>query len=129
VGALDRGERAEVSNNDSVNFVLNAGRLVKLTMLVDDNVDAAVGSLANKFGSPSKTLILSSQNDDGGKWQNRQFVWDTPNIYVRLYQDNNPFLPDHRLLLVVESHAEFLLDDSAQSKNAAPSASASNVRP
>jgi len=129
VGALDRGERAEVSNNDSVNFVLDAGRLVKLTMLVDDSFDAAVGGLTNKFGSPSKTLVLNSQSKAGEKWQNRQFVWDTPDIHVRLYQDNNPSLPDHRLLLIVESHAEFLLDDSDQAKNAASSPSASNVRP
>jgi hypothetical protein len=128
VGALDRGERAEVSN-DSVNFVLDAGRLVKLTMLLDDGFDAAVGGLTTKFGSPSRTLALNSQSKAGEKWQNRQFVWDTPNIYVRLYQDNNPGLPDHRLLLVVESHAEFLLDDSAQEKNAVSSPSASNVRP
>ena len=65
----DRGERAEVSNNDSVNFVLDAGRLVKLTMLVDDSAEAAVGGLVNKFGSPSKTLVFSSQNRDGGKWE------------------------------------------------------------
>jgi hypothetical protein len=129
VGALDRGERAEVSNNDSVNFVLDAGRLVKLTMLVDDSFDAAVQGLTNKFGSRSKAMVLDSKNNVGQKWQNRQFVWDTPNIHVRLYQDNNPSQPDHRLLLIVESHAEFLLDDSDQAKKAFPSPSASNVTP
>ena len=128
VGALDRGERAEVSN-DSINFVLDAGRLVKLTMLVDDSFDAAVGGLTSKFGSPSKTLALNSQGKTGEKWQNHQIVWDTPNIHVRLYQDNNPSLPDHRLLIIAESHAEFLLDDSDQAKNAALSPSASNVTP
>ena len=129
VGALDRGERAEVSNNDSVNFVLDAGRLVKLTMLIDDSVDAVVGGLTNKFGNPSKTLAADLQNKSGDKWQNREFVWDWPNIHVRLYQDNNPALPDHKLLLVVESHAESLLDDSAQAKKAVSSPSASNVTP
>jgi hypothetical protein len=126
VGALDRGERAEVSNNDSVNFVLDAGRLVKVTMLVDDNLDAVVGGLTSKFGSPSQTQVLSSQSKDGGKWQNHQIVWDTPNIYIRLYQDNNPSLPDHRLLLIAESHAEFLLDDSTQAKYTASTHTAAN---
>jgi hypothetical protein len=35
---------------------------------------------------------------------------------VSIYQDNNPSLQDHRLLLIAESHAEHVLDDLDSSK-------------
>jgi hypothetical protein len=60
--------------------------------------------------------MLSSQNGAGAKWINWLHIWDTPGIYISLYQDNNPSLQDHRLLLIVESHAEHLLDNLDSSK-------------
>ncbi len=44
---------------------------------------------------------------------------------MSLYQDNNPSLQDHRLLLIVESHAEHVLDDLDSSKQQSSLASTS----
>jgi hypothetical protein len=119
-GALDRGERAELSTTGSMNFVLDGGKLVKLTMLVDDSFAGAAATLAAKFGSPSKDPVIPTQNGAGAKWQNRQYIWNLPSIYITLYEDNNPSQKDRRPLLVVKSLAEHLLDNADQSQRKEP---------
>jgi hypothetical protein len=119
-GALDRGERAELSTTGSANFVLDGGRLVKLTMLVDDSFYNAAAALAAKFGNPSKDTVTSSQDGSGARWQNHEYVWDTPSAYITLYEDNNPSLQDRRPLLIVKSLAEHLLDNSDHGQKTQP---------
>lgn len=114
IAALDRGQRAEVSTASSANFVLDAGRLVKFTVLVDGGVQAVSDGITRKFGPLSKLSALPVHDSSGLKWSNQLYTWDTSSVYVTLYQDNNPMLQDHRLLLVVESHAEHLLEDLNQ---------------
>jgi hypothetical protein len=127
IAAIERGQRAEVSTAGSANFVLDAGKLVKLTVLVDDTFENISNSLTQKFGSPSKKTPLSSHDSSGRKWENQLYLWDTPLIYLTIYQDNNPVLQDRRPLLVVESHAEHLLEDVGQSGR--PASVASSVAP
>lgn len=126
IAALDHGQRAEVSTA-SVNYVLDAGQLVKVTMLVDDSFQNVSDSLTKKFGPLSKKSSLPTHDSSGTKWENQLYTWDTPTIYMTLYQDNNPRMQDRRPLLVVESHAEHLLDDLNQSRR--PAAMASSVAP
>jgi len=116
MAALNGNGRAEMSTTGAINFVLDGGKLVKLTMLVDKPMDAAASDLRDKFGPQTKATMLSSQNGAGAKWINWLHTWDTPAIYASIYQDNNPSLQDHRLLLIVESHAEHVLDDLDSSK-------------
>jgi membrane-bound inhibitor of C-type lysozyme len=111
LGALNAGGRAEMSTTGSINFVLDGGKLVKLTMLVDKPMDAATSELTQKFGPQTKVTILPAQSASGAKWDNRLYIWETPSAYITLYQDNNPSMQDHRLLLMAESHAEHLLED------------------
>ena len=115
IAALDRGQRAEVSTAGSANFVLDAGRLVKFTVLVDGELQPVSDGLTKKFGPLSKVAALPVHDSSGAKWSNQLYTWDTSSVYVTLYQDNNPSLKDRRLLLIVESHAEHLLEDSNQS--------------
>ncbi|MGH9692217.1 MAG: hypothetical protein ACRD4C_14260 [Candidatus Acidiferrales bacterium] len=116
IAAIDRGQRAEVSNSASVNFVVDGGRLVKLTMLVDGDFDDVAADLTKKFGARSSEINLPSQNEMGAKWQNHLVVWDTPNVYVTLYKDNNPSLQDQRAVLIAESQAEHLAEDVQPAK-------------
>lgn len=111
IAALDRGQRAEVSTATAANYVLDAGKLVKLTMLVSESFEATSDALSKKFGALPKRTTLPSHNASGTKWDNQLYTWDTPIIYATLYLDNNPVLQDHRPLLIVESHAEHLIDN------------------
>jgi hypothetical protein len=119
IAALNEGGRAELSTTDSVNFVLDGGKLVKLTTLVDKPMDAAVSDLTQKFGPQTRVTLLPSGDGAGARWNNRLDVWDAPGAYITLYQDNNPSMRDHRLLLMAESHAEHLLEDMDSSKQPA----------
>jgi hypothetical protein len=127
MAALHGSGRAEMSTTGAINFVLDGGKLVKLTMLVDKPMDVATSDLRNRFGPQTKATMLSSQNGAGSKWINWLHIWDTPAIYISLYQDNNPSLQDHRLLIIVESHAEHVLDDLDSSKQ--PTSIASSAAP
>ena len=109
--ALKTGGRAELSTSDSMNFVLDGGKLVKLALLVDKPMDEARSDLAQKFGPETKASVLPSQNGAGAKWENRTYIWDLPSVYITLYQDNNPSLQDRRPLLTAESHAEHVLEN------------------
>ena len=127
IAAIEHGQRAEVSTAGSANFVLDAGKLVKLTVLVDDTFENICNSLTQKFGTPSKKTSLPSHDPSGKKWENQLYLWDTPLIYLTIYEDNNPALQDRRPLLAVESHAEHLLEDVGQSGG--PDSVASSVVP
>jgi len=107
LAALDHGQRAEISTSNSINFVLDGGKLVKLTMLVDDAPDAIRVDLTKKFGLQPRETTIPGQNYLGAKWENRSFAWDTPDAYVTLYEDNNPSIQDRRPVLVVESRASY----------------------
>jgi len=120
LAAVDSGGRAEVSTETSrdldnpdrpiisIEFVLDKGKVVKVTLPVDD-----VAEITKKFGPPNRENVIPSQNAAGTKWEDRLTVWDTPGVYVTLYQDNNPSLQDHRPLFVMESTEEHARDDAA----------------
>jgi hypothetical protein len=111
--AVEKGQRAELStavpadldhpevSNDTRNFVLDGGQLVKITLSVND-----VAEVMNTFGKPSSDTVTQHHNDSGAQWENRLCVWEMPSGYVTLDADNNPRLQDHRPLLVLESRAE-----------------------
>lgn len=123
IGALDRGQRTEMSTSNSMDFVLDAGRLVKLTLLVSENTDQAAQTLSQKFGSQATATNVPGHNGSGTQWQNRLFVWNGSTTYATLYEDNNPGLQDHHPVLVVESQSEHILDQASAGKNAQPLAS------
>lgn len=92
IGAIERGERAEISAltspglddpdapRDTINFVLDGKKLVKLTMSVKDAADAA-----KIFGPSSRESALPAGNRAGEKWVNHLTVWEAPDVYATLY--------------------------------------------
>jgi len=125
--ALNAGGRAEVSTTGSINFVLDGGKLAKLTMLVDESIDTAASDLTQKFGPQTQVTLLPARNSAGAQWDNRLCVWDTPVAYITVYQDNNPSMQDQRLVLTVETHAEHLLENLDSSKQPVSFASAADA--
>jgi hypothetical protein len=113
LAAIDSGARAEVSteipagldNPDqpvtSIEFVLDGGKVVKLSLPVND-----IPEIMKKFGPPTHESVLPSHNAAGAKWEDHLSVWDASGVYITLYQDNNPVVEDHRPLLVMESTEE-----------------------
>jgi hypothetical protein len=110
--AVEKGQRAEIStavpadldhpdSNDTYNFVIDGGKLVKITLSVND-----VAEVMKTYGKPTTETVTPHEGASGAKWENRQCVWDTPAGFVILDVDNNPRLQDHRPLLVVESREE-----------------------
>jgi len=111
--AVEKGQRAEIStavpadldhpeaSNDTRNFVLDSGQLVKITLSVND-----VAEVMNTFGKPTSDTVTQHHDDSGAQWENRLRVWEMPSGYVTMDADNNPRLQDHRPLLVLESRAE-----------------------
>jgi hypothetical protein len=120
LAAVDSGGRAEVSTETSrsldnpdrpvisIEFVLDKGKVVKVTLPVDD-----IAQVTKQFGAPTRENLIPSQNTAGTKWEDRLTVWDTPGVYVTLYQDNNPSAQDHRPLLVMESSEEHAREETA----------------
>jgi hypothetical protein len=106
LAALDGGQRAEISTSGAMAFVLDGGKLVRLTIPVDGVADAAMSELTKKFGPQPRKVTIQGQNIQGAKWENYLFAWDTPDAYVTLYQDNDPLLQGRRLLLVVEARSQ-----------------------
>jgi hypothetical protein len=106
LAALDGGERAEISISGATAFVLDGGKLVRLTTPVDGVADAAMAGIEKKFGAQPGKVTVQGQNTAGAKWENYLFTWDTPDALVTLYQDNDPLLRDRRLMLIVESHSQ-----------------------
>ncbi len=118
LAAVDNAQRAEVSTSspvdsdhpegdrDTTDFVLDGGKLVKISMLVNTAPD-----VLKNLGQPSSEKSIPTQNSSGAKWENHLTEWNTPTLYVSLYQDNNPSLHDHRLSLTLESPAEHARDN------------------
>ena len=106
LAALDAGQRAEISLAGPMAFTLDAGKLVRLTMSFDAVVDTATAELTKQFGPQPRKTTIPAQNLQGAKWKNQVFAWDTPDARVTLYEDNDPSLQGHRLLLVVESRTQ-----------------------
>jgi hypothetical protein len=106
LGALEGGQRAEISASGTMDFTFDGGKLVRLTMPVDGVADFTISELTTKFGPQSRKVTILAQNMDGAKWENCLFAWNTPNVFVTLYQDNDPFLQGPRLLLVLESRSQ-----------------------
>ena len=128
LGAIENGDRAEISTSiapgfddsdtsgESINFVFDAKKLVKLTMLVHELADA------NKIlGKSSKESDLPSTNASGQKWLDHVTVWDSGEIYATLYQDNNPSLEDRRPILMIESREEHARENQHSAKASNPS--------
>jgi hypothetical protein len=127
--AVEKGQRAEIStavpadldhpetSNDTRNFVLDGGQLVKITLSVND-----VAEVMNTFGKPASDIVTQHHDDSGARWENRLCVWEMPSGYVTMDADNNPRLQDHRPLLVLESRAE-------HDGNAAPAPNSSAASP
>ena len=122
IGALDHGQRTEISTSDSMDFVLDAGRLVKVTVLVRETTDEAAQALTQKFGAPICSTNTQNRASSASNWQNRLFVWNTSAAYATLYEDNNPSLQDHQPVLIVESQNEHILDQADAAKNTPPGA-------
>ena len=106
LAALDAGQRAEITEAGPRTFTLDGGKLVRVTMQLDALADAATADLTNEFGPQSRKTTIPAQNIEGAKWQNHVLAWDTPEASVALYEDNDPSLQSHRLLLVVESRTQ-----------------------
>jgi hypothetical protein len=128
--AVEKGQRAEIStavsgdldhpdSNDTYNFVIDGGKLVKITLSVND-----IAEVMKTYGKPTTDTVTQHESAPGAKWENRQCVWDTPVGFVILDVDNNPRLQDHRPLLVVESREEH-----ARSTGPAPSRPSTNSSP
>lgn len=126
LAAIERGQRAEISTSvpldmyhpdeakdDAINFVLDGKKLVKMAMLVNDVSDAR-----KILGHPSSESAIPSQDSSGAKWENRRTVWETPEAYVTLYQDNNPSLRDRRPVLTIETRAEHAREEAESTKRA-----------
>ncbi len=105
LAAVKRGQRAEVSTSSWMSFVLDGGKLVKLTTLVNEVSDAKA-DLTKQFGPPFSDTAFPMHNAIGASWEDHLSVWDTPAVYVALREDNNPASQNHHFVLVVESRSE-----------------------
>ena len=133
--AIEYGKRAEVSttvaadldhpegDRDTTNFVLDGGKLVKISMLVNQAPEEL-----KSLGRPTSEKSIPSQNSSGAKWENHLTIWDTPTLYVELYQDNNPSLTDHRFLVTIETPAEHTRDNP-EAESPKPSSAAAVPAP
>ena len=111
--AVEDNKRAEISTSapldtdhpegdrETTDWVLDGGKLVKISMLVNDAPEAL-----KTLGRPTSEKSIPSQNATGAKWENHVTIWQSPDLYVALYLDNNPRLTDHRLSLTIETPAE-----------------------
>lgn len=124
--AVEKGQRAEIStavpadldhpdSNDTYNFVIDGGKLVKITLSVND-----VAEVMKTYGKPTTDTVTTHEGASGVKWENRQCVWETPAGFITLDADNNPRLQDHRPLLVVESREEHAHGNPTASTRPAP---------
>ena len=127
INAVDRGARAEISTRapmdfldpdaprDSVDFVLDGGKVVKMTMLVSD-----VADVLKQFGQPSSKSTAPARNKAGQKWEDHISVWSAADVYVSLYEDGNPSLEDKRPTLTIETPAEHARDVAAAAPRPTP---------
>jgi hypothetical protein len=117
--AVEDNKRAEISTSapvdtdhpegdrETTDWVLDGGKLVKISMLVNDAPEAL-----KTLGRPTSEKSIPSENAAGAKWENHVTIWQSPDLYVALYQDNNPRLTDHRLSLTIETPTEHARENS-----------------
>jgi hypothetical protein len=117
LAAIDQGGRVEFAPSESVDFVLDEGKLVKLATYMNEDPNAATANLTAQYGPASVETVASSQAGTESKWQNQLFVWDTPEACVSLLQDNNPSPESRRSILIVESPAEHARTHPAKRSN------------
>lgn len=108
LAAVKRGQRADVSTSSWTTFVLDGGKLVKLTTLVNEAPDDLKADLSEKLGTRCTETSFSMQNALGATWKDHLSLWDTPTIWASLHEDNNPASQNHHFVLVVESRAEHI---------------------
>jgi hypothetical protein len=113
LAGVDGGERTEISTlapldldhpdaaKETMDFVLDGKKLVKITMVLN-----AAAEAKQMFGRQSSETVIPSGTSAGAKWENHLSVWDRPDVYVSLFEDNNPSLKDRRPVLIVESREE-----------------------
>ena len=119
LAAVERRGRVEVANSSWMNFVLDGGHLVKLMTLVNEN-SAAVSDLTRKFGPRSSETAFPMRNALGNTWEDHLSVWDMPNAYATLREDNNPASQNHHYVLIVESRAEHDRECAEEATQTAP---------
>ncbi len=117
LAAVKKGSRAEFSTPNWTRFVLDGGKLVKMTALVNGTADTAKADLTRKFGSQSSEAAFPMRNAMGAGWEDHLSVWDTPTVYLGLREDNNPASQNHHLVLVIESRAEHEREHAEGAKN------------
>jgi hypothetical protein len=127
LAAVDGGERTEISTlapldldhpgaaKETMDFVLDGKKLVKITMVVN-----AAAEAIQMFGRQSSETVIPSGNSAGAKWENHLSVWDRPDVYASLFEDNNPVLQDRRPVLIVESRAERAREVDSEKQTKAP---------
>jgi hypothetical protein len=116
LAAVKRSQRAEVSTSSWMSFVLDGGKLVKLTTLVNGVSDAVKADLTGKIGLQSSETAFRMQNAIGARWEDHLSVWDTPSVYVGLHEDNNPASQNHHFVLVIESQSEHAREHADEAK-------------
>lgn len=116
LAAVRLGQRSEVSTSNWMSFVLEGGKLAKLTTLVNGMADEVKADLTRKFGPQSSETSFPMQNAMGTKWEDHLSVWDMPAVYVGLHEDNNPASQNHHFVLVIESRAEHALENADANK-------------
>lgn len=127
LAAVDDGERTEISTlamldwehpdapKETMDFVLDGKKLVKITMVVN-----AASEAIHLFGRQSSEMVTPSENRSGAKWENHLSVWERPDVYVSLFEDNNPSLQDRRPVLIVESRPEHARELESEKRTKAP---------
>jgi hypothetical protein len=125
--AVDRGQRAEISTlapldldhpdaiRETMDFVLDGKKLVKITIVLN-----AASEAIQMFGPRSSETVTPSENRSGAKWENHLLVWDKPDAYISLFEDNNPSLQDRRPVLIVESRTEHARELEPEKRTKAP---------
>jgi hypothetical protein len=117
LGALERGQRAEISTSDSSDFVFDRGRLIKLATLVDGATGVLAMNLTKTLGPRTSEMDIQKQDASGAKWNDNLSVWNESDAYILLFEDNNPSLKArHAPVLVVESPAEHARNASDSAK-------------
>lgn len=127
LAGVDGGERTEISTlappdldhpdaaKETMDFVLDGKKLVKITMVLN-----AAAEAIQMFGRQSSETPIAAGNSSGLKWENHLSVWDRPDVYASLFEDNNPVLQDRRPVLIVESRAEHARELESEKRTKTP---------
>jgi len=120
LSAVDSGARADISTSyadyagdpklaflqNSAAWTFDHGKLIRLNMLVRDTYEGATLDLTQKFGPRSSEDSAPYHNGFGATWQNRTGIWETPELHITLYDDENPAASNREPLLTIETRSE-----------------------